>query len=389
MSFTIRLSALLCFLALSASLSSQTTKQDSIYSGGMWRAYILYVPAIYSPSKPAPLVLNIHGLGSNMSQQMFYGEFRPIADTAGFILVHPNGTVGSNGRGWNNFAAVGSGVNDIGFLSALIDTIRKKYPIDTNRIYSTGMSNGGFMTYDLGCFLNNRIAAIASVCGSMMPYHLSACNAVHPTPVMEIHGTADPLVSYTGQGGLAASEDIDSLVAYWVRFNHCGPIPVITQVPDINTSDNCNAELHVFSNGLKGSSVELYKILGGGHAWPDAPVNLSNGPTNRDVNASNVIWRFFSQYRLNSLSTGIAEYPATEYRVDVFPNPATESFQVNLQGFTAPVDLHLFNALGMEVTVIPHAVSGMRVQRGNLPAGLYLLKLVSQDKSINQVLLLQ
>ena len=179
-------------------LPAQVNLTDSIVSGGIYRSFMFYVPAVYSHLKAVPLIFDLHGLGSNNAQQEYYGEFRPIADTADFILVLPNGTVGANGRGWNNFATPGTGVNDLGFLSALIDTIEKRYAIDPSRIYSTGMSNGGFMSYDLACFLNQRFAAIASVSGSMIQIHKSACSPQHPTPVMEIHWTADPVVSFPG-----------------------------------------------------------------------------------------------------------------------------------------------------------------------------------------------
>jgi len=363
-----------CFLLWSKDASSQSNITDSIMSGGIWRAYLLYVPAVYSPAKAVPLILNLHGLSSDMQQQEAYGDFRPIADTADFILVHPNGTVGSNGRGWNNFGALGTGVDDVGFLSALIDTLEKKYNLNPNRIYSTGMSNGGFMSYDLACFLNSRIAAIASVTGSMMSNHLSACNAVHATPVMEVHGTADPVVSYTGVGGIIASEDIDSLVKYWVTYNHCNPVPVITQVPNTDPTDGCDAEHHVFSNGSKGSSVELYKITGGGHAWPGAPVNLSYGPTNHDFSASKEIWRFFSQYHLDNLQTGINEPVAGKLAVSISPNPARDGMDISINDEgPEPGSIQLLNCLGMEVRNERLSSPSIHLERGNLSSGIYLL----------------
>jgi len=365
------------------SLKAQTNLSDSIISGGIYRSFIVYVPAVYSHSKAVPLVFDLHGLGSNNAQQEFYGEFRPIADTADFIIVLPNGTVGPNGRGWNNFAAPGTGVNDLGFISALIDTLEKRYAIDPYRIYSTGMSNGGFMTYDLACFMNQRFAAIASVAGSMILSHKSACSPQHPTPVMEIHGTADPLVSYPGNGGIVSSVDIDTLVKYWVSYNRCNPVAVVTQLPDINTSDGCTAEHQVFSNGTKGSSVELYKIIGGGHSWPGAAFATSNGPTNQDFSASKEIWRFFSQYRLNNLQTGIADELRDGFEVLLYPNPAGETFQIQVgQSTSGPCTIRLYNDLGAEVR--SYALNGteLRIERGTLPAGLYVVRLEANNRNL-------
>jgi polyhydroxybutyrate depolymerase len=281
--------ALFSFLLVSAGLA-QTSFSGSFQHNGIMRTYSVYVPAIYSPATPVPLLFNLHGYGSNNIEQEFYADFRPVADTAGFIIVHPNGTLdGQNKRFWNTFGS--SAVDDIGFLSALIDTISESYNINPNRIYSTGMSNGGFMSYDLACALSNRIAAIASVTGSMTYARFISCNASHPMPVMEIHGTADGTVPYAGNVLFAP---IDSLVNYWARFNNCALTPAIAQVPDINTTDGSTAEHYVYDHGDFGSKVELFKIIGGGHTWPGAPLTI--GVTNRDFKASTEIWRFLSRY---------------------------------------------------------------------------------------------
>lgn len=308
---------------------AQTTLSGSFKHNGIVRTYRVYIPAIYNPATPVPLLFNLHGYGSNNIEQEFYADFRTVADTAGFIIVLPNGTLdGLNNRFWNTFGF--SAVDDIGFLSALIDTISAGYSINTNRIYSTGMSNGGFMSYDLACSLSNRIAAIASVTGSMTYARLSLCNALHPMPVMEIHGTADGTVPYAGTALFAP---IDSLVTYWARFNNCSLLPTITQVPDINTTDGCTAEHYVYNNGALGSKVELYKIIGGGHTWPGALVNI--GVTNGDFSACTEIWRFLSRYTLNGLTAslavnGVVPVPA----FNIYPNPSRDIFVISFTDFS-------------------------------------------------------
>jgi polyhydroxybutyrate depolymerase len=375
-------------LLLSMNLKAQTTVIDSFMHGGVMRNYRLYIPAIYHSTKAVPLIFNFHGLGSNAAQQEFYGDFRPIADTADFILCHPNGTVGPNGQGWNNFGAVGSGVDDIGFVSALMDTIRKKYSIDTTQMFSTGMSNGGFMSYELACYLSKRITAIASVSGSMISSHYTACNATHPTPVMEVHGTADPVVSYPGNGGIVASIHIDTLVKHWVKYNHCNLTPVVTQVPNINTTDGCTAEHQVFLSGNSGSTVELFKIIGGGHSWPNAPVNTSNGPTNRDFSASKEIWRFFRQYHLN-IHTGFSELKTASPQVNVYPNPASSGFELDF-GTASPglYTIRVFNASGQEVIFLQDHQAHLYIPRANLAAGLYSIQISVDGNSIVKKLIL-
>lgn len=315
-----------CSILLATCVIAQTTVSGSFMFGGITRTYRLYIPAIYNPSVAVPLVLNLHGYGSNNTSQEAYGDFRPIADTANFIIAHPNGTLdGSGNRYWNSFN--GSTVDDVGFLSALIDTISAGYTIDKNSVYSTGMSNGGFMSYDLACSLSYRIAAVASVTGSMIPPHKNSCSPLHPTPVMQIHGTADATVPYNGSSSFI---HIDTLVNYWAKFNNCLLTPAITPVPDINTADGCTAERHVFDGGTTGSTVELFKIQGGGHSWPGAPVNIN--VTNMDFSASIEIWRFFRKYKLNVLSGGIRENVSETFSFNIHPNPSKDIFKIEFSG---------------------------------------------------------
>ena len=328
MQIKISILALFSLFLVSAGFA-QTTLSGSIKHNGITRTYRIYIPAVYNPATQVPLLFNLHGYGSNNIEQEFYADFRPVADTAGFIIVHPNGTLdGQNIRFWNAFGA--STVDDIGFISALIDTLSAGYSIDPNRIYSTGMSNGGFMSYELACALSNRIAAVASVTGSMTYARLNLCNALHPVPVMEIHGTADGTVPYTGS---LLFIPVDTLVDFWARFNNCNLIPAITRIPDINVTDGCTAEHYVYNNGDLGSKVELYKIIGGGHTWPGAPMAI--GVTNGDFSASVEIWRFLSRYDLVGLTTtradiGIAQVPA----FSVYPNPSQDKFNLSFADFS-------------------------------------------------------
>jgi polyhydroxybutyrate depolymerase len=186
------------------------------------------------------------------------------------------------------------------------------------------------MSYELACALSNRIAAVASVTGSMTYARLNLCNALHPVPVMEIHGTTDGTVPYTGS---LLFIPVDTLVDFWARFNNCNLIPAITRIPDINVTDGCTAEHYVYDNGDLGSKVELYKIIGGGHTWPGAPVAI--GVTNGDFSASVEIWRFLSRYDLVGLTTtradiGIAQVPA----FSVYPNPSQDKFMLSFADFS-------------------------------------------------------
>ncbi len=335
--------AIFLFFSLLSIINGQTTISGSFDFEGINRTYRLYVPASYNAAQPAPLLFNLHGYGSNNVEQELYGNFRPVSDTAGFIIIHPNGTVDQSGnRFWNTFG--NASVNDLGFLSALIDTISNSYSIDPNRIYSTGMSNGGFMSYELACFLSHRITAIASVTGSMIWLKLKTCNPQHPTPVMQIHGTADATVPYNGNFLFAP---VDTLVKFWVTYNQCNPVPQVIQIPDINPNDGCTAEQYIFSQGDHNSSVELFKVLGGGHSWPGAPININI--TNMDFSASEEIWRFLSQYNLSGLISGVDLKPVSGRAFLLYPNPGDGRLKMEF-GNEHPERIFIHNSAGQLIT---------------------------------------
>ncbi len=286
------------YRAAQASAENQIAGQTisgSILHDGLQRDYILYVPGSYSPDTAAPLVINLHGYTSSAQSQMDSGDFRSIADTAGFLIVHPMGTEDILGYPhWNN-TGNGDDVDDIGFIEDLIDALSAGYNIDNNRVYSTGYSNGGMMSYTLACQLSDRIRAVASVAGNMYNGQPDECSPGRPVPVMEIHGTSDPVVSYTG--GLIGVP-IPNILSFWKGFNNCSPDPVVTDITDSDPNDGSTAQRQVFINCDEGIEVEHYKINNGGHTWPGTAhiFPFLYGPTNHDIDASAEIWRFFAQY---------------------------------------------------------------------------------------------
>jgi len=348
----------------------QTTLSKSFLHNGIYREYRLYIPDAYSSAGPVPVIFNLHGYTSSNIAQEAYGDFREIADTAKFIIVHPNGTIdGSGNRYWNAYGF--TTVDDLGFLAALIDTVATEYSVDMNRIYFTGMSNGGIMSYNLACNLSSRIAAIASVTGSMTQGMKNSCNALHPTPVMEIHGTADGTVPYNGSGILIP---IDTVVKFWIDHNQCDNTPAFTSVPNINTTDGCTAERYIYSGGSQGAIVELFKVIEGGHTWPGATFNV--GVTNMDFNASKEIWRFFRKYRLNSL-TNISEEINNAIRL--YPNPAKAI--VTIEGTEIIRSVWMYDALGKELLVVAgNNLNKIQIITEFLEKGVYIIKIETSDK---------
>lgn len=378
MRYTI-LSLLLSVTALSS--FGQITTLGSITHDAMQRDYRLYVPSVYDGSEEVPLVINLHGYTSNAFEQEIYGDFRPVADTANFIVIHPEGTLDNTGTTfWNAFGSPNETVDDVGFVSALIDSIASEYNIDMNRVYSTGMSNGGFMSYKLACDLSYRIAAIASVTGAMIDPSLVPCNAVHPTPVMQIHGTADPTVPYLGSVGvLGAQAGVD----YWVSYNNCNSTAIETAVPDIDQTDGCTADHFLYESGDQGSTVEFYRINAGGHTWPGSNPFLAFGVTNMDFSASGEIWRFFSQYELDVLSTDILD-AQIEDALQVYPNPSTSTFIMEFDKSETRT-IEVYNAVGQLLQA--EQTTGLKYVLELEEVGVYLLSVTSEQGRINKKLI--
>jgi len=356
---------------------SQQTINGSIIHDGLQRTYILYIPASYTAGTPAPLVINFHGYTSNANDQMYYGDFRPIADTAGFLLVHPMGTLDGQGQTYWN-ANWGGTVDDIGFTEALIDSLAQLYSVNLDRVYSTGMSNGGFMSYTLACSLSNRIAAIASVTGTMNVNQSLTCNPQHPMPVMEIHGTADGTVPYNGLAG--SMESINNTLNYWIGFNQCDVSPIFSNVPDINTFDGCTAEHYIYKNGNNGVEIEHYKIINGAHTWPGAPIVI--GTTNYDINASLKIWEFFAQYDINGKITPLGTDNLNEPKlaITIFPNPTNTVINITTHSLLGTT-FNLFDMSGKKVVDVLLSKKLTNIDVTSFPKGIYYYQLLHEEEN--------
>ena len=361
---------ILLFTGFVFSSSAQQTINASITHDGIERDYILYVPEIYDGSTAVPLVLNFHGFGSSASQQMFYGDFRDIADTEGFLLVHPEGTTLIGNQFWNvGFPGLSSTIDDVGFTEALIDELATLYTIDLDRVYATGMSNGGFMSFLLACQLSEKIAAVASVTGSMTQDTFDDCNAQLPTPVLQIHGTEDDVVSYNENN---LSLPIPDVISYWVDHNNCETTPTTTTLPDVDVSDGSTIEYSVYEDGDNGITTEHMKVIGGGHTWPGSVLNTAG--TNQDIDASLEIWLFFSRYDINGLlSTDDYE----NRNVSIYPNPTQSKINLSLN-YAKEVHYKLFSPLGKQLMTGTITSGNEEIDISHLPSNIYFLKVGNQ-----------
>ena len=360
-------------LSTLSALKAQQTINGTLLHDGLDREYILYIPDSYDPATPAPLVLSFHGFTSNAQLNFSFTRFSAIADAEGFILIHPQGELFNGITHWNvGGFTIGSTVDDVGFVAALLDDVSNSYSIDQERIYSTGMSNGGYMSFLLACQLSDKIAAIASVTGSMTPQTFNNCDPQHPTPVLQIHGTADDVVPYNG--GPVWTLPIDEVLEYWVNYNNSTSAPTISNVADTNTSDGSTVEYILYGEGENCVTTEHFKIFNGGHDWPGAWGNM-------DINASEEVWKFFSQYTINGL-VGCAVTTSTtennsDIKLSIFPNPS--SSQLTIEKETTEVEeFKIYSKLG-EVMISGQLTSPVStVNISKLSPNIYFFKTDNQ-----------
>ena len=234
----------ICFFAAISIIIffSQKVSYAQILTGsfefeGYTRNYVVFLPQNYEENMP--IVLNLHGYTDNAIWQMEYSTMNEVADTAGFIVVYPNAippgfNTGLFIPGW---PPLPTHIDDVGFISALIDTIEAHYNIDTSRIYSCGFSNGGIMTYKLIGELGHRFAAAASVSGLINNNLVSTCKPIRSLPIIHIHGTKDLLVKWGGDDG--NSWTVEETINVEVSINQEN-INVTEKNIIINYDDNIN-----------------------------------------------------------------------------------------------------------------------------------------------------
>jgi len=270
-----------------AASASQTGNRNSTLDfGGLTRQYFVHVPPSYDGKKPLPLVLVLHGATQSAESIERMSGMSAAADRETFLAVYPTGT----GRlpTWNAGPccgyAVENRIDDVGFLDALIGRVERDYAVDPRRIFATGISNGGMMSYRLACELAGKVAAIAPVEGAQdLPCHPS-----NPVSVIIFHGTADRLVPFEGgattfQVGRRRSDtSVSSSAAFWVEHNGCSATP--------KREESTEVQIENYSGCRDGTAVALYAIQGGRHIWPGTRLSRN------DVPATSLRWSFFARH---------------------------------------------------------------------------------------------
>ncbi len=358
--------SLLVLIVLLVNMAIATAQ--SIIHDGLIRTYQVYVPPSNSSAVPSPLVINYHGLGSNGFEQRIYTGFDGVAADSNFIVVYPDGI----NQAWNSGLITQTIADDVGFTEALIDKISVDYNIDQRRVYATGMSNGGFMSYRLACELEHRIAAIASVTGTIANDILPTCQNNRPVPVMQIHGTADGVVDYNGTAGF--HQGAEGSVNYWIGKNNCSSVGDTTLIADFDPADNSTAIRVYYGPCANGTEVELYKVLGGGHTWPDGTINIPiNGNTNRDFNATAVVWEFFSRHSL-PLGTNTEEIKEPAFQFSLSPNPFSDQLLIDIE-HDGNLEVVITDLLGHTVLTKTDINQSTTLDLSDMAAGVYFVTL--------------
>lgn len=324
------------------------------------RQYSIYIPANYNPSQAVPLVLLFHGFLNNIERMNSDAQMQAIADANNFIFAIPQG-LGGTFAGWNIGLSFGGNADDLGFASSLIDAISANYSIIDKRVYAAGFSNGGFFSYRLACELSSKIAAIASVAGSMNPSWISGnnptCNPQHQMPVMQITGTNDTVIPIGGGNGGTA---LSNVFTYWTNFNNTGTNPVVTNI-------NTVTERNVYENGTNGATVEFIKITGRGHEWPTTTA------AGLRENASIRIWEFFSRYDRDGLINTLSSNAFEKTGISIYPNPTSDVITINNLYFTENTKYNIVSVTGQIVQSGEITNASERIDISSLNSSIYFL----------------
>lgn len=287
-------------------LRAGTNLAETIVIATVPRTYELYLPDGIGKTRPAPLVIVLHGINGNGFIMREFSGFNALADREKFIVCYPDAFLGAwnDGRNDQFSHAFRANIDDIAFIRGIIDSMVARRGADRSRIYVAGFSNGGMMAHRLAIQLSDHIAAIASV-GATLPWHLSQAAPRRPVPVLMINGTDDTTVPWKGGVLVSSGQNrgtvlsVEATMAYWAGINRCGQPPKEEAVPYPATDDGITVTSTIYGDCAGSASVVLYAINGGGHVWPgpEYPLTLPV-KTARHLKSADVSWRFFVRHRI-------------------------------------------------------------------------------------------
>jgi polyhydroxybutyrate depolymerase len=288
--------------------SRNTTEERTLTFGGLERSYRFERPAA-KDGEPAPVVLVLHGGGgtARSMERVTFGAWNQLAAREGFVVVYPQGLENhwNDGRGIAGYRSHDENVDDVGFLLAVVDALAKEFPVDTRRVYSLGISNGGMMSLRLACERPERVAAIGVVAAALSEKLAAVCAPARPVSVLVLNGTDDPLVPYGGgevgfgRRRLGRVLSTPDTVKFWTEKNGCAVAPTVVAEPDRDPDDRTTVRRETYSGCRESAEVVLVRIDGGGHTWPGGAPYLPEfvvGRVSRELDAAQVLWDFFRKH---------------------------------------------------------------------------------------------
>lgn len=351
-----------------------------------YRTFQTHIPPSYSGSSPYPLVIALHGGVGNATQMQYMSKLSIKSNTANFIIVYPEGIKDQYGiRTWNGGGccghAVAADIDDVGFISTLIDSLRLQYNIDTTRIYATGISNGAIMCYRLACELSNRIAAIAPVSGTLEDT-LYTCSPLRSVPIIQFHSTLDSNIYLQGGAGQGISGYSFNSVNYGLQlfsiYNNC------MQGNDSSYYSIGNSFFYKkrWYNCSCNTENILYVTGDGGHSWPMGNQGLYQGADapSQIINANDTMWNFFCNYTLNCVPNFVTNFHEKKCSVTIYPNPISTSITLQITGNKGKpnYELEIFNIFGKAVYQAKVMNSKTEIQL-DFPNGIYFLYMRSNN----------
>jgi len=367
------------------SVAAQSNRNDSLLHDARARFYSTHLPPGFDGSRSRPLLIVLHGGSGNAQSVQGFTRMNTISNANGFVTVYPQGFAeAAPGYSWadgRGTSADEQGVDDVGFIDALIDTLQAAYAIHPDSVYVCGFSNGGFMTQRLACEIPERFAAIGGLGCSLDTALINSCQPGQPVPMMYVSGTADPFVPYAGgemDNNVTPIVPVDTAVQFWANNNNCQMAQAPSPVPDRVADDNSTVELLRFTDCDCEADVYLYRIINGGHTWPGVEIAAQEpilGETNEDISASAELWTFFSQFDRCDRISSTSETDAAPLRL--YPNPGKYTLQI--EASVPMLSVYLFDTQGRLVLSSPvKHQKELRLQT-ELPPGLYWVRIHTLD----------
>ena len=390
-----------CSILLSSVSCQNKSVYNSVYDSltfkGLVRTYLLHIPPGYVNSTPSSLIIALHGgFGSafNIENQ---SRLSIKSDTANFIVVYPEGIKVLGVRTWNAGGCCGAagsyGIDDVGFIDTLIEKLSAEYNIDHRKIFATGISNGGMMSYRLASDLANKIAAAAPVAATMVIK--TNCSPSRPVPIIHFHSFNDTNVPYGGGFGSGVSghynPPLDSVFNVWMNVNSC--------VQKDTVRNDQKYLLVKWSNCNNNSEIHFYMTRDGGHSWPGGGIYLPGDEPSMFINANDMMWEFFQAHQMPDSVSDVDKQSKNipnEFQLyQNYPNPFNSITTIN---YAIPqnvfVNIIVYDILGKELCTLVNEMQ----HKGNyekvfeakqFSSGIYIYRIKSGSFSDTKMMIQQ